>query len=85
MAACSQGIEATPRKTDQRSAKKLTDYISLLFFAKLLTFRKVEKAKWKMFNLVHLLPFSSSLLCITQKLYGVYKYYTFQRCIFTSI
>ena len=41
-----------------------------------LTFIKFEKTKHKNSNFVHLL--SSSLPCITQKLYGVCKYYAYQ-------
>ena len=86
MAACTYGIGAAPRKTKQRSEKSLQTTSLCYSIAKStlktpLTFSKVEKTKLENFDFVHLLSSSSSSSSsssITQKLYGVCKYKTYQ-------
>ena len=71
---------AAPRKTKQRRQKtyKLHPFAILLLNLLHKFFVKGEKTKHEAFDFVYLL-FLSFLTCITQKLYHVCEYYTYQR------
>ena len=75
---------AAPRKTKQRSAKRLQttslSYSNAESTLKVtLTFNKVKKTKRENFNFVHLLSFFLSFSSgITGKLYCVCNYWTYQ-------
>ena len=77
MAACTYGIGAAPRKTKQRSAKRLQTTSLGYSIAKSTLGRENQTQK---VNFVHVLSsFSFFLLSrITRKIYGVCKYYAYQ-------